>query len=234
MLILALDTATRTAGVALMKDGRPYGEIILNNGMTHSVSLLPAVDQLLNNCKTELQEINVIAFANGPGSFTGLRIGGAFVTGLAQANNIPVCPVPTLEALALNAEGFRGVIAPILDARKNEVYTAAFKVEKEEMIKLKVEEALSLDDFCNQFTNPQEVMVLGDAVDKYRALLMQKGFKIPSELLLLPRPMNIASLAYQRMLKGEKFLPYQEIKLSYLRASEAEVKLQQKLGAKHA
>ena len=234
MYILALDTATKTAGVAILKDGNPYGETILNTGVTHSQSLFPAMDSLLKKCNLSISQIDVIAYASGPGSFTGLRIGGAFVTGLAQALDIPVFKVPTLDALALNGEGFTGDIAPILDARKSEVYTATYRYLNGEIDKIQTEVALSPEAFCAQFATPSEVMVLGDAVRTYLPLMKEKGFFIPSPLLLLPRPLNIAYLAYKQLQQGLQGASFREVKVNYLRASEAEIKLLQRQDAENA
>ena len=234
MYILALDTATKTAGVAILKDGLPFGETIIDTGVKHSQSLFPAMDCLLKKCNLQIGQINFIAYACGPGSFTGLRIGGAFVTGLAQALDIPVIQVPTLDALAFNGEGFSGIIAPILDARKSEVYTATYRYINGEMEKLQSEVALSPEEFCRQFATPAEVMVLGDAVKTYLPLLKEKGFFIPSPLLLLPRPLSIAYLAYNQLEQGKQGDSFREVKVNYLRASEAELKLLQRQGCENA
>lgn len=234
MYILALDTATKTAGVAILKDGYPYGETILNTGVTHSQSLFPALDALLLRCSLKISQIDAIAYASGPGSFTGLRIGGAFVTGLAQALNIPVFKVPTLDALALNGEGYSGIIAPILDARKSELYTAAYRYLNGELEKIQTERAVSPQAFCDHFVSPGEVMVLGDAVRAYQPLLQEKGFFIPSSLLLLPRPLNIAYLAYKQIKQGNEGNSFREVNVDYLRASEAEIRLLQRQGVQNA
>lgn len=234
MLILALDTATRTSGMALFKDGKLYGEIILNVGLTHSVSLLPSVHNLLNISNVKIEDIDALAFASGPGSFTGLRIGGAFIIGLAQPRNLPIYAVPTLDAFALNGEGFDGLIAPILDARKNEVYSATYKMSCGEIKKLYSEEALSPQEFCDNFQDPSKVMVIGDAVDKYRDVLEKRGFYIPNALRQYSRPSNIAYIAYKKYLNDEQAINYQEIKPFYIRASEAEVRLREKSGCENA
>lgn len=125
MNILAVDTAGKTAGVALMQDGRLLYEVYFDGGLTHSETLLPLIDTCLKLCGLTCADIDLFGVNAGPGSFTGLRIGLAAVKGLAFPRNTPCAPVSTLEALAAGHVG-QGTVLCALDARRGQVYSAAF------------------------------------------------------------------------------------------------------------
>ncbi|NLK51025.1 MAG: tRNA (adenosine(37)-N6)-threonylcarbamoyltransferase complex dimerization subunit type 1 TsaB [Syntrophomonadaceae bacterium] len=126
MLVLGIDSATLVAGMAIMDEQHLVAEGFLQTRKTHSERLLPLIDQWLREAELTLADIGGIAVTVGPGSFTGLRIGLATAKGLAQATGKALVGIPTLDALALNLAGARGLICPILDARKSEVYTALY------------------------------------------------------------------------------------------------------------
>lgn len=125
MQLLAVDTAGKTAAVAVMRDDTLLYEALANNGLTHSESLLPMIDTALCACALTPADLDVLAVTHGPGSFTGLRIGLAVVKGLAQPNNTPCVGVSTLEALAWGMAG-KGTVIAAQDARRGQVYRAAF------------------------------------------------------------------------------------------------------------
>ena len=126
MNILAIDTSGPVAGCAVMKDGQIAYAAAMRLGLTHSQTILPAVDAALRATKMRCEDMDAIAAVAGPGSFTGVRIGVCMVKGFAHAVNRPCCAVNALEALAMNAVGFAGLVCPILDARRGQVYCAAF------------------------------------------------------------------------------------------------------------
>ena len=130
MKILGIDTATRVGSLAIVDNESLIGEYTLNMNTTHSVRLLPALDQLLKTADLVLSHIDVLAISLGPGSFTGLRIGASTVKGLALAANKPVVGIPTLDALAQNFRGVESLICPMVDARKKEVYTALYRSKR--------------------------------------------------------------------------------------------------------
>ena len=129
MIVLGLDSSAKTAGVAVVRREAQQSLLVyeswLSAGLTHSETLLELVDGALRACRLQPGQVDVYAVTAGPGSFTGLRIGMALVKGLAAANNTPCVPVSTLEALAAGCDA-PGVIVPAMDARRGEVYTAAF------------------------------------------------------------------------------------------------------------
>lgn len=129
--ILALDTSAKAASCAVYKDKLLVCEGFLNAGLTHSVTIMPMVNDMLSRANLALQDIDVFAVSSGPGSFTGLRIGISAVKGMAFALNKPCAAVSTLEALAYNVAAFHGIIAPAMDARRSQFYTALFRGQLE-------------------------------------------------------------------------------------------------------
>ena len=127
MTILAIDSSGLVASTALYVDGQIRAEYSVNFKKTHSETLLPMIDEIMSMTKTEKNELSAIAIAAGPGSFTGLRIGSATAKGLGLALSIPLIPVPTLEGLAYQAMEANGVICPMMDARRAQVYTAMYQ-----------------------------------------------------------------------------------------------------------
>ncbi|MCR4838438.1 MAG: tRNA (adenosine(37)-N6)-threonylcarbamoyltransferase complex dimerization subunit type 1 TsaB, partial [Eubacterium sp.] len=128
MKIIGIDSSGNVASVAYVADGTLIAEYTINNKKTHSQTLLPMLDQIVRDAEIELSEIDAIAVAAGPGSFTGLRIGAATVKGLGLALEKPVIAIPTCEGLAYNLMGNSGLVVPIMDARRGQVYTGIYRV----------------------------------------------------------------------------------------------------------
>ena len=128
MKIIAFDSSGMVASVAYVVDGVPVAEYTMNHKKTHSQTLLPMLDRIVQDAEIDLDGIDAIAVAAGPGSFTGLRIGAATVKGLGLALEKPVIPVPTCEGLAYNLCGTPGLVVPIMDARRGQVYTGVYRV----------------------------------------------------------------------------------------------------------
>ena len=131
MKILALDSSGLVASVAVLEDDALLAEYTMNYKKTHSQTLLPMLDEMAKMIDLDLNTIDAIAVAGGPGSFTGLRIGSATAKGLGLALSIPIIPVPTVDALAYNLYGSDKLICPIMDARRNQVYTGIYRFEKD-------------------------------------------------------------------------------------------------------
>jgi len=128
MLILAFESSAKAASVALVRDGRLISQSGQCSGLTHSRTLLPMAEDLLKNTELTLADVDVFAIAHGPGSFTGIRIGVSTVKGLAWAGEKPCIGVSTLEAMAWHGVAVGGVICPVMDARRNQVYNALFEI----------------------------------------------------------------------------------------------------------
>ena len=130
MLILAFETSAKAASVALTEGGKLLGETYQNTGLTHSQTLMVMAEDLLKTCGKTPQQVEAVAVAAGPGSFTGVRIGVAAAKGFAWGADIPCYGVSTLEAMALSLGIWQGYVVPTMDARRNQTYTAVFHAEK--------------------------------------------------------------------------------------------------------
>ena len=146
MRILAFESSAKAASVALMEDGTLVAESFVNNGKTHSATLMPMAQQLLRDCGVAAGDLDAVAVARGPGSFTGVRIGVAAAKGLAWAAEKPVCGVSTLEAMAFQLRQVRGIVCPVMDARRAQVYNALFSSDGETLTRCAEDRAISLDE----------------------------------------------------------------------------------------
>ena len=220
--ILALDTSGPVAGCALMMDGRIVHSIAALHGRTHSESIMPMVDQALSESGITVLQLDCIAAVAGPGSFTGVRIGVCAAKGLAHAANVPCARVNALEALAMNFPGFRGTVAPLLDARRSQAYCAAFDLSEGTPRRLMEDRALPIEAFLEALPEEGDVLFLGDGLDAFReaarAALGSRALFAPAHLRDL-KPESACALAAldpDRWMSAEKLTPI------YLRAPQAE------------
>ncbi len=233
MLILALDSATPVAGVALWEDGKLLREEFVNYKKTHSETLMPMVEQILNSCDKQMGMVDAIGVTVGPGSFTGLRIGMAAVKGMSLALNIPVAGISTLEVMAYNFAYVDALVCPLLDARKQEVYAGIFDLSKgfpqiigEEMACSPEKFVKTLKEVCER-EGRRKIILLGDGVYPYREYFQEElgsSCVIAPSHLMLPRASALADLAAVRALKRE-FDDALNLRPVYLRLSEAEYRL---------
>ena len=204
MKILAMDSSGNVASVAILEGDVLKAEYTIDYKKTHSQTLLPMLDEIRRMTESDLEDIDAIAVAAGPGSFTGLRIGAATAKGLGLALNKPIIPVPTTDALAFNMYGHNGLICPIMDARRNQVYTGIYgfisaggecdtcdsKENYYEFIRIKETSAMSIEELCSLINERhEEVIFLGDGVPVYRKRI--------DELLTVPYMFAPAHLSRQ-------------------------------------
>ena len=204
MRILALDSSGLVATVAIVEDEQTVAEYTVNYKKTHSQTLLPMLDEIVKMTEFDLNTIDAIAVAGGPGSFTGLRIGSATAKGLGLALGKPLIHVPTVDGMAYNLFGCKGLICPIMDARRNQVYTGIYRFENqfevvEEQMAISVEELIAK---LNQYG--EKVIFLGDGVPVYRTLL-EEGLNI--EYAFAPAHVNRQSAAAVGALGMQYFIP---------------------------
>ncbi|MBR3684150.1 MAG: tRNA (adenosine(37)-N6)-threonylcarbamoyltransferase complex dimerization subunit type 1 TsaB [Lachnospiraceae bacterium] len=196
MKLLALDSSGLVASVAVMEDDTMVAEYTMNYKKTHSQTLVPMLDQMSKMIELDLNTIDAIAIASGPGSFTGLRIGSATAKGLGLALNKPIIPVPTVDALAYNLCGNTGVICPIMDARRNQVYTGIYQFVSDGcegfvMETLQTQTAVLIQDIVSQLNElGQPVIFIGDGVPVFKEQL--------KELMKVPYSFAPAHLSRQR------------------------------------
>ena len=146
MLILAFETSAKAGSVALWQDGKLLGESYQNTGMTHSQTLLAMAEDLLKSCGFTPRQVEAVAVAAGPGSFTGVRIGVAAAKGFSWGLQLPCCGVSTLEAMAENLGIYNGIVVAVMDARRSQVYNGIFRAEKGVLTRLTEDRAISLEE----------------------------------------------------------------------------------------
>ncbi len=176
MKIIALETSAVTASVAVTEDERLLAQSFQNSGLTHSATLMPMVSALLKNTGLTLDEMDVVAAAAGPGSFTGVRIGVAAAKGLAWPGDKPCAPCSTLEAMAWQCAHMGGEICAAMDARRNQVYCARFRAEGGTLTRLTPDRAMGLDGLADEVRAsglPQ--ILVGDGAHLVRAALEEQG-----------------------------------------------------------
>lgn len=225
MKILALDSSGIVASVAVVEDDVLLAEYTVNYKKTHSQTLLPMLDEVVKMTELDLNTIDAIAVAAGPGSFTGLRIGSATAKGLGLALKKPLIGIPTVEALAYNLYDTEGIICPIMDARRNQVYTGMYRFENHCLVTAKDQMAVSITELLEMLNELGEtVTFLGDGVPVFRDVIAET-LKVPFSFA--PAHVNKQRAAAVAAL-GEIY--YKEGKLEtavehnpeYLRVSQAE------------
>ncbi len=175
MKILSLDSSGLVASTAVVEDNNLIAEYTVNYKKTHSQTLLPMLDEIVRMTETQLKDVDAIAVAKGPGSFTGLRIGLATAKGLALALDKPIVGIPTLEGLAMNLCGTEHLVCPLMDARRNQVYTGIYRFDGTELMIVKDQVAVAIDDIITALNQiGEKVIFLGDGVDVYRSCIEEK------------------------------------------------------------
>jgi tRNA threonylcarbamoyladenosine biosynthesis protein TsaB len=227
-MILALETSSQAASCALWREGKLLGESYGNAGLTHSQTIMPMVEDMLRHTRTSLEEVEVFAVSTGPGSFTGLRIGLSAVKGMAMALGKPCAGISTLHGLAANVRDFRGTILPVLDARRGQVYAAAFRSDGAALTRLWEDEALSLADLEARIVSlDSPKLLVGDgAVLCREALADLPDLIVASPALRYQRASSVAALAAE--LPPAALVSAGELAPVYLRLPQAERELNNK------
>lgn len=237
MNILALDSSGAVASVAISCDGRIRGEYSINHKLTHSETLMPMVDELIRRTEYQLDKTSVIAVAAGPGSFTGLRIGAAAAKGVAFALGCDIVAVPTLEGLCYQLPEYPGLICPIMDARRAQVYSGVYRFEDGKLITVFAGEALALDEQLARLKElDSDVMFLGDGVDVHmEALKAQLGEHclIAPEYRRYQNAACVARRAEEMLAEGTAAVKAEDFAPEYLRRSQAERERDERLAAQN-
>ena len=226
MKILGIDSSGNVGSVAYVSDGVVISEYTLNNKKTHSQTLLPMIDDMVKKAEINLDELDAIAVSQGPGSFTGLRIGSATAKGIAYVKDIPIVPVYTTEALCYNLYGEIGLICPIMDARRGQVYTGIFNFSEDGSLETLLETtALSIEELLEKLAEfNQQVTFLGDGVDVFKDKIKEL-LKIPYKFAFgnnrLQRASSVALYGEILFEKGIKQDAASHAPI-YLRMSQAE------------
>ena len=241
MKILGIDSSGLVASVAVVEDDVLRAEYTTDYKKTHSQTLLPMLDELRSMIDLDLSSIDAIAIAAGPGSFTGLRIGAATAKGLGLALEKPLVEVPTLEGLAYNLWGTEKLVCPLMDARRNQVYTGIYEFVREgrndSLHVLKNQCAVDISEILTELNAMgREVIFLGDGVPVYRQKI-EEQMKVP--YFYAPagnnrqRAASVAALGAVYYAQG-KTVTAAEHQPEYLRKSQAEREAAEKEAAQNA
>ena len=231
MLILAFETSAKAASVALTENGKLLGESYQNTGLTHSQTLMVMAEDLLKQCGKTVGDLTAVAVAEGPGSFTGVRIGVAAAKGLAWGRKIPCYGVSTLEAMALSLGTWEGHVCACMDARRNQVYNAIFYVNQGKLERFSDDRAIALSDLKNDLEHIDgPIFLVGDgAALTYKSLSGDiPELILPPEHRLHQRAVGVALLAEAKIGAGE-IGDGAALSPNYLRLSQAERERNEKL-----
>ena len=225
MKILAIDSSGMVASAAVVEDDKVLAEFNINNKKNHSTTLLPMIDALKNFLQLDLETLDAIAVSRGPGSFTGLRIGSATAKGIALSLEKPIVEISTIEAMAYQLFGVKSFICPLMDARRNQVYTGVYRFNEAVLETVMEDSALDIEEAA-EFLNAkgEPVIFLGDGVPVYKDVLKEK-LDIPYEFALAfqnrQRAAALGVLAV-RYAKEGKMIDSKMHRPQYLRLSQAE------------
>lgn len=232
MKILALDSSGLVASVAIVTEDSMLAEYTVNYKKTHSQTLLPMLNEIVKMVDINMDEVDAIAVAAGPGSFTGLRIGSATAKGLGLALNKPVVAVPTLDGLAYNLYGTKKLVCPLMDARRNQVYTGLYDFAGEELRVIKKQAAMDVEELIEDINSlGREVIFLGDGTAVYREIItakMKTLYSFAPVHLSRQRAGAIGALGLE-LYKKEQFESAAIHEPVYLRVSQAERERAEKL-----
>lgn len=228
MKILAFDSSAVSASVALVEDGKLLGETYLNVGLTHSATLMPITQQLLQASDCKLEDIDALAVSAGPGSFTGLRIAVSCVKGIAAALDKKCIAVSTLEAMACNLLPIgKYTICAVMDARCKQFYNALFKVQNGEITRLCDDRAIMVDKLGEELQNISgDIVLVGDGAALAYSLIGEENenVKLPSDNQRFQKASSVAAAAIKKYNNNET-ISAAALMPSYLRLSQAEREL---------
>lgn len=225
MKLLAIDSSGLVAAVALLDGDILVGEYTIHNKKTHSQTLLPMIDAMLGMADISIDEVEGIAVAEGPGSFTGLRIGASTAKGLAQGIHVPIVGVPTLEGLAYNLAGADALVCPMMDARRNQAYYGIYDVKEAVPVVVEPQAAASIEDVVKKVNALERpIIFIGDGVPVFREYLesaVTVEYRYGADSVRYQRASSVASLGRLYFEQG-KAVPAEQFAPFYLRMSQAE------------
>ena len=223
MLILGIETSTKTCSIALTDGKKIRDETSIFLGLFHSERLIPLVDEILKRNSKAIKDIDGIAVSVGPGSFTGIRVGVSTARGLAQSLNVPLVGIPSLDGLAFGLGTSGEVVCPMIDALRREIYTALYEGKR----RLTPHQLIGIEDWLEKMRNRKEtILFLGEAVDIYEGLIkdfLKNKAKIVDKEQRYASAARIAELGLEKFISGEG-KKFDQIFPLYLRRPEAEVK----------
>ena len=232
MRILAIDSSSMVATVAITTDGILNAEYTINHKKTHSQTLLPMIAEIVKMIEIDMDSIDAVAITGGPGSYTGLRIGSATAKGIGLALNKPIINVPTMDALAYNLYDSRALICPIMDARRSQVYTGIYRFQEHKLVTVEAQMAVPMAEMIEKLNaRGEEVVFLGDGVPVFGKMI-QENLKVPYSFapahVNKQRAAAVAALGGIYVKEGKVVTAMEHVP-EYLRVSQAERERAQKL-----
>ena len=230
MKILGIDTSSMAASVAVIEDNKLICEYTINTKKTHSQKLMPMIENMLGLSDLNVREIDAIAVCEGPGSFTGLRIGMATAKAIAHVNDIPVIGVNSLEALAANMNLCDKKICSILDAQRNQVYTGRYQYEGTKLVEIKEIGIQQIDELLEELAQSGEQWILvGEAVYKYEDKIREiSNIEIPAASNNVTKAGSLCSVAKVKFDEGKDIFNCYTVNPLYIRKSQAEEQYEEK------
>lgn len=230
MKILSLDSSAKVASVALCEDNMPISHNFLNTKLTHSQTLAVMIDQMMKNAGWDIDDIEMFGVSNGPGSFTGVRIGVSLIKGLAFNTKIPCVGVSTLLSLSYNLKGFDGIICPVMDARNNQVYNALFYSKDNKIERLCDDRAISIEALLSDLEKfDDKIYILGDGAELFYNFCKNKrdSFVLTNSSVRFQNAICVAAAALDQY-KAGNFTDDEMLDVRYLRPSQAEREYEEK------
>ena len=226
MLICGIESSAKAVSAAIMRDAAVIGEYFVNTKQTHSETLMPMLEHLMGITGITAEDVDLFAVAAGPGSFTGVRIGVSCVKGMAFPHNTDCCAVSTLEAIACMCSGSEGkIICAVMDARRNQVYNANFKIQGGIPIRLTEDRAIPIDELYSELREyGASVVLCGDGAELCYGTFKECGALLADNKVRLQRASAVAEIAV-RMAEEGRTVKAAELVPLYLRPSQAEREL---------
>lgn len=233
MRILAFDSTATAASVAICDDGKVLTEFFVNAGLTHSRTLVPMLDAALKNTDSDLRSVDALAISNGPGSFTGVRIGVAVAKGIAFAENLSCFEISTLEAMAYNLVLTDCLVCSVMDARCAQVYNGLFEIKYGEVHRLCDDRALAIADLKAELVekySDKRIILVGDGAELCFKEFIDTNLSVElaPDALRFQKASSVAAAAFDKINKGEKPKEAGALLPAYLRLSQAERELKKK------
>lgn len=231
MKILGIDTSSMATSVAVIEDNKLICEYTVNTKKTHSQKLMLMIENMLKISDLDVNEMDLIAVCEGPGSFTGLRISMATAKAIAHVNNLPIVGVNSLELLAANMNLCDKKICSILDAQRTQVYSGQYKFENNEVVELKNIDVVEIDDLIEELKNSKEDWIMvGEAVYKYEGKLKDiENIHITAPSHNVSKASSLCSVAINKYNKNIDVYDCYNINPVYIRKSQAEVQYDEKM-----
>ena len=231
MKVLGIDTSSNATSIAVIEDNKLICEYTVNTKTTHSQKLMPMIENMLNMSDININEMDMIAVCEGPGSFTGLRISMATAKAIAHVNKLPIVGVNSVELLAGNMNLCEKKICSILDAQRTQVYMGQYKFDNNKLVELKGVDVVEIDELIEELKNTnEEWIIVGEAVYKYEEKIKaESNINIPAPSHNVSKASSLCSIAIDKYKNNVDVYDCYTINPLYIRKSQAEVQYDEKM-----